>query len=74
MGSSGCPLGRPFNCSFGWPSGCSSGRLSSTGQHPAGNVTGLTLIDFLALPPRARIAVTYNGEEGGEGFLSMKKL
>ena len=52
----------------------SSGRLSSTGQHPAGNVTGLTLIDFLALPPRARIAVTYNGEEGGEGFLSMKKL
>ena len=52
----------------------SSGRLTSVGRHPAGNVTGLTLIDFLALPPKARIAITYNGEEGGEGFLSLKKL
>jgi hypothetical protein len=40
----------------------------------AGNVTGLTLIDFLALPPRARVAITYSGEEIGEGFLSLKKL
>lgn len=52
----------------------SSGRLTSVGRHPAGNVTGLTLIDFLALPPKARIAITYNGEEGGEGFISLKKL
>lgn len=52
----------------------SSGRLTSVGRHPAGNVTGLTLIDFLALPPKARIAITYNGEDGGEGFLSLKKL
>jgi hypothetical protein len=44
------------------------------GRHPAGNVTGLTLIDFLALPPKARIAITYNGEDGGEGFISLKKL
>jgi hypothetical protein len=34
----------------------------------------LTLVDFLALPPKARIAVTYNGESGGEGFISLKKL
>jgi hypothetical protein len=52
----------------------SSGRLTSVGRHPAGNVTGLTLVDFLALPPKARIAVTYNGESGGEGFISLKKL
>lgn len=52
----------------------SSGRLTSVGRHPAGNVTGLTLIDFLALPPKARIAITYNGEDGGEGFISLKKL
>ena len=41
----------------------SSGRLTSVGRHPAGNVTGLTLIDYLALPPRARVAITYNGDE-----------
>lgn len=52
----------------------SSGRLTSVGRHPAGNVTGLTLIDFLALPPKARIAITYNGEDGGEGFIALKKL
>ena len=44
------------------------------GRHSAGNVTGLTLVDFLALPPRARIAITYSHEETGEGFLSLKKL
>ena len=37
----------------------SSGRLATIGEHPSGNVTGLTCIDFLALPPRARIAMTY---------------
>ena len=52
----------------------SSGRLTSVGRHPAGNVTGLTLIDFIALPPKAKIAVTSAGERGGEGFLSLKKL
>ena len=53
----------------------SSGRLTSAvGRHPAGNVTGLTLLDFLALPAKARIAITYAGEERGEGFLSLKKL
>lgn len=52
----------------------SSGRMTSIGRHPAGNVTGLTLIDFLALPPRARVAITYSGEETGEGFISLKKL
>ena len=47
----------------------SSGRLAAVGPHPAGNVTGLTLIDYLALPPKARISCSYQGEEGGEGFL-----
>ena len=51
----------------------SSGRLTSSGRHPAGNITGLTLIDFLSLPADARVALTYKGE-GGEGFLSLKKL
>ena len=52
----------------------SSGRLTSATRHPAGNVTGLTLIDFLALPAKAKVAVAYEGETGAEGFLSLKKL
>ena len=52
----------------------SSGRLAPVAQHPAGNVTGLTLIDFLALPPNARISCSYQGEEGGEGFLGLRKM
>ena len=52
----------------------SSGRLTSVGPHSAGNVTGLTLIDFLALPPKARLAISYNGEEGAEGFIGLRKL
>eukprot|EP00698_Gefionella_okellyi_P022603 TRINITY_DN750_c0_g2_i1.p1 TRINITY_DN750_c0_g2~~TRINITY_DN750_c0_g2_i1.p1 ORF type:complete len:432 (-),score=120.43 TRINITY_DN750_c0_g2_i1:55-1350(-) len=52
----------------------SSGRLTSVGSHPSGSVTGLTLVDFLALPQRARIAISYNGEEGAEGFLGLRKL
>jgi hypothetical protein len=52
----------------------SSGRLASATNHPAGNVTGLTLIDFLALPAKAKIAVIYDGETGAEGFISLKKL
>jgi hypothetical protein len=43
----------------------SSGRLAAIGPHPAGNVTGLTLIDFLALPPKARVTVTYQGACNG---------
>ena len=40
----------------------SSGRLTSATRHPAGNVTGLTLIDFLALPAKAKIAVVYEDD------------
>lgn len=52
----------------------SSGRLAAVGPHPAGNVTGLTLIDYLALPPQARVSCSYQGEDGGEGFLGLRKM
>ena len=52
----------------------SSGRLAAVGQHSAGNVTGVTLRDFLALPPKARVACSYQGDEHGEGFLGLRKL
>jgi hypothetical protein len=52
----------------------SSGRLTTVGEHPAGNVTGLTCIDFLSLPSRAKVSITYSGEERAEGFMSLKRL
>lgn len=59
----------------------SSGQIKNTGKHSAGNVTGkrglllgLTLIDFIALPARARLSISYGGEPGAEGFLGLKKL
>ena len=52
----------------------SSGKVKSAGKHSQGNLTGLTLIDFIALPARARISVSYSGESGAEGFLGLRKL
>jgi hypothetical protein len=53
------------------PSPC--GRLANV-MHPAGNVTGLTLIDFLALPAKAKLSISYSGEGSAEGFFSLRKL
>jgi hypothetical protein len=54
----------------------SSGRLTETGKsHPAGNVTGLTCIDFLSLPANAKVAISFAGElDDVQGFLSLRKL
>ena len=48
--------------------------LQPVGPHSVGNVTGLTLIDFIALPPNAKVACTYLGEDGAEGFLGLRKM
>ena len=37
-------------------------------------MTGLTLLDFLALPPKAKVSCTFQGDEGGEGFLGLRKM
>jgi hypothetical protein len=47
---------------------------SSESSHPAGNITGLTLVDFLALPPKARVALSYRGDMEVEAFVSLRKL
>lgn len=52
----------------------SSGKLKNVGKHSGGNITGLTMIDFIAIPERARVSLSYSGEEGAEGFLGLKKL
>jgi hypothetical protein len=43
-------------------------------QIGGGNLTGLTLIDFIALPAKARISISYSGEAGAEGFFGLRKL
>ena len=48
--------------------------VSNPTKHTAGNVTGLTHNDFIALPARARIALIYSGDSFGEGFISLRKL
>ena len=40
----------------------------------SGNMTGMTLVDFICLPANAQIYLTYSGEEQCEGFVSFKKL
>ena len=52
----------------------SSGKLKSSGKHKEGNIGGLTLIDFVALPARARISVSFSGESAAEGFIGLRKL
>jgi hypothetical protein len=58
----------------------SSGKLKDL-KHSAGNITGfeliilgLTLIDFIVLPARARLSFTFTGESGGEGFFGLRRL
>jgi hypothetical protein len=49
-------------------------KVSSVGKHSAGNVTGLTLLDFIALPARARLSLTFTCDTPGEGFFNVRKL
>ncbi|EGR31387.1 hypothetical protein IMG5_110920 [Ichthyophthirius multifiliis] len=53
----------------------SSGKLKDI-KHTNGNVTGLTLIDFLNLPNKCKISVTFSGENSLEnlGFITLKKI
>jgi hypothetical protein len=32
------------------------------------------MIDYISLPEKARISVSYSGEEGADGFFGIKKL
>ena len=48
----------------------SSGRLKDQNKS---NITGLTLIDFILVPARARVSIGYTGDLG-EGFLGLRRL
>ena len=49
------------------------GKMKGIEKTSFGNVTGLTLVDFIILPDKAKLSISYNGEEG-IGFLGLKKL
>ena len=49
------------------------GRMKGTGKTSFGIVTGLTMVDFIVLPDKAKLNISYTGEEG-IGFLGLKKL
>ena len=49
------------------------GRMKGTGKTSFGNVTGLTMVDFIFLPDKAKLSISYTGEKG-VGFLGLKKL
>lgn len=51
--------------------GNSQGKV--IGKHSSGNVVGCTCADYLSLPSRARISITFSGDPS-EGFLGLKKL
>jgi len=65
------------------PASSLKGKISSKSVEE-GNLTGIffiekakkgtSVVDFLALPPRARIGISYSGDVEAEGFLSLKKL
>ena len=42
--------------------------ISKVGKHSAGNIVGLTLNEFVALPARARITLSFECDNVGEGF------
>ncbi|GLI62651.1 hypothetical protein VaNZ11_005299 [Volvox africanus] len=49
-------------------------RGTSTTGLVSSPVTGMTAWDVVLLPAKAKIAVTYQGDERGEGFLGLRKL
>lgn len=52
-----------------------TGKIAKPGtRSPGQTISGVTHIDFLALPARATLAVSYSGESAGEGFLCLRKL
>ena len=51
---------------------------SSSGKGKKGKggevVTGVTLCEVLMLPDNAKVSMSYSGEDGGVGFLGIKKI
>lgn len=51
-----------------------TGELKAWGRHRDGNIIGATATEYIALPARARVCISYSGARIVEGFLSLRKL
>lgn len=51
-----------------------TGPTSYRMHHSAGNVVGLTVDAFLALPSRSLLSISYDIDEPAQGFLNLRKL
>jgi len=49
-------------------------KVINVGRHSAGNITGLTCHEFVALPARSRVSVAFSCDGQGEGFFMLRKL
>ncbi|KRX06082.1 ATPase, V0 complex, c/d subunit [Pseudocohnilembus persalinus] len=52
----------------------SAGRLKDIKHNSGKVITGLTLQDFIIIPEKSKIGVSYMGDQLGEGFLTLKRL
>lgn len=50
------------------------GDEKAWGRHRDGNIIGATTTEYIALPSRARLSISYTGPRIVEGFLSLRKL
>lgn len=58
-----------------WPVQHHAGaRHLSSGRYTASSVTGLTHVDFIVLPAKAKLSLAYQGDDDAEGFLTLRKL
>ena len=46
----------------------------SSGRYTNSNVTGLTHVDFIALPSKARVSMSYQGDDDAEAFMTLRKF
>ena len=50
------------------------GKIKIINKQAVGNVTGLTMIEFVSLPANSRLSISYVGEPDSEGFMGLRKL
>ena len=62
------------NSSIGGGAASNRNAITTVGRHSAGNICGLTINEYVALPARARVSISFEGETLGEGFFQMRKL
>jgi len=56
------------------PYGTNEKKGTKIGKQAPGGITGITHMDYIHLPAKARLSLAFNGDTTGEGFLSLRKI